>query len=192
MVLMGAGVLVLKPRDFLLLARIGGRVVGTTVRSLRNAKEAAEEVMAENEWHNQDSNSDFNNIRRALQQSLSKINSLTLAVRKDIGDVPLNPQMLLRKGMNSLTDIAADNQEVTTAPRQPLTTPDSEQSVNKHNSYKLPNYPPDFARKSIVHDSNTSISTGADFITHAIEEAALGLQQKTMFGTSSQVDKQRE
>ncbi|CAN8064993.1 unnamed protein product [Agarophyton chilense] len=178
-VLMGAGILLLRPRDVPIMARVLGRTVGVTVRSLRVMKEHAEEVISENMRQAKDSNSEMQIVGRGLRDSLSKFDSVSATLRKDMADVPFSPRMWIQKGMRSL-DSAAQTEH-----QEKLEKGVSEKK-QKHNINQLrgdiaPRAQATVSRKSINVDPRTQSSSGVDFIARAIEEAALAQQQKRVF-----------
>ncbi|KAI0561225.1 hypothetical protein FGB62_89g02 [Gracilaria domingensis] len=158
------------------MARAMGRAVGATVRSLRLAKNAAEEVIAENAKSASDPNSELSVVRRGLRDSLSKFDSVTAAVRKDMADVPLSPRMWIQRGVRSLDQ--ADQRELKHKHEQ-SDSESARSSAEPANHWRGLQVP--VSRKSVHGVARTNSSSGVDFIARAIEEAALAEQQKRVF-----------
>lgn len=179
--LIGTGILLLRPRDFPLIARGAGRLLGATVRSLRMTKQAAEEVVAENMQHANDPNSEMGLVGRGLRDSLTKFDSLAATLKKDMSNVPISPRMLLQKGMRSMDksthEIGSGNasdsgQEQTRAQVDPRQS-DEDAAHATHFGTRI--------RKSIV-GGERGTSCGVDFITRSIEEAAFAKQKEQILG----------
>lgn len=180
-ILIGTGILFLRPRDFPVIARGAGRLVGATVRSLRIGKEAMEEVVAENMQHTNDPNSDMGHLGRGLRDSLTKFDSLTATLKKDMSNVPLSPRVLIQKGLRSTDRTTGEiSSENATDSRQERTRTKSDSGRSDEYATEATRYGAHM-RKSIV-SGERSTSCGVDFITRSIEEAALAKQKQKVFG----------
>ncbi|KAI0556982.1 hypothetical protein FGB62_362g01 [Gracilaria domingensis] len=172
----GTGALILRPRDIPVISRAIGRAVGSTVRSLRLAKNAEEEVVAENAKSANEPNSELSVVRRGLRDSLSKFHLVTAAVQKDMADVPLSPRMWIQRGVRSL-DQAHQRERKHKREQSDSNAARSRAEPAKHwRDFQVP-----VSRKSVHGVARTNSSSGVDFIARAKEEASLAAQQKRVF-----------
>lgn len=186
MLVLGTGALLLRPGDFPLFARAGGRLVGLTVRSIRTTKEAAEKAITKSASAHQQ-NPEMVAMRENIQQSLEKFHDLTNTVRRDMADVPLNPASLFTKGLRSW-DEQVQNQNgkgtnltphAKRMEKQILTTTPRTTHPQLNVAENVQHLQPPHAKPLFKH-SDPSVS-GGDLLSRAIEEHALALQKQRLF-----------
>lgn len=183
LLVIGAALLLFRPKDVPLLGRVAGRICGVTVRTMRKVKDGAEETWSEaNSFVNQNNNPDITAVREGLQKSMSKFDFLRSTVRSDMPRVPTNAASFLRQGLQRLEqDIGANKRadgEITTltsARTAPLSGTKSGRVLNGSSS-TASGYSP--IRNSVSGQLRGGRLTGADVLSRSIEEAALVDQQK--------------
>lgn len=180
-ILLGVGAVLLRPRDVPIMARVAGRVAGMSIRALRNSKEVAEKAIKRSAELARDQNPEMAAVRNNLKQSLSQIDSLSTAVRRDIAGVPLDPASIIRKGWRSLEGVAGIDSKSRQDPELKISPKASINSDSASNSPASNNIGASLHRESVPLSQNTNTSNGSDFIARCIEEAALGQMQNNMF-----------
>lgn len=212
-IIVGAGFVLLRPADFPLFARNAGRVVGLTVRGLRQAKDFADDVI-ERSTKESGNNPKVAALRTQVQSSLDQLSDLASTVRRDVSDVPLSPASFIRTRFRSVAFQPQQQQRQ----RQPQQEQQKEvnqslrakdQGMNSHsNQAQVSNSSPfstepwestastsrgSGTRVSQLENisSSSSTCTGADFISRSIEEAALASQYRKWFPSGSDKTYQR-
>lgn len=171
----GAGVLLLRPRDFPLFARIAGRFAGFSVRGLRTLRQVTEEALARGEQELGNQSGNIGALREDLRQSLSQFDSLRMEVTKDIRDV----------GRFASADMIRSRLTGQSSALQPklikrLKEEISEELNDQHAAIKARKLP------SIdLASGRADVSAGVDFIARSIEEAALAKQHQRVFGSQA-------
>lgn len=173
LLLTGTGVLLLRPRDLPLFARMAGRLAGISVRAMRALRETAEEAIAEGEKAITSKAGDSGTVKEDLRESLSQFESLRAAVTRDVQSIGgFTPVGMIR---SKLRGESATN----------LVKPTIEK---RENPQGLPVASPSAAtvfRRLATPErssSSTHLTTGADFIARSVQEAALAKQHERILG----------
>lgn len=198
-VFVGAGFVLLRPKDFPIVARNAGRFVGLAVRGLRQAKNFADDVIQRSTKESAN-NPNMAAMRTQVQSSLDQLSDLASTVRRDMSDVPLSPASFIRSKFRSATFLSQHQQRQQRQQQQhnqPL--PVKDKAINSRFEQtpvgNLPTFPSDTWKTtaSPSRESGTKISklesispqsatsTGADFVARSIEEAALASQYRKLF-----------
>lgn len=169
--LTGAGLILLRPADVPLFARMAGRIVGLTVRGLRNLREVTEEALSQGEQELNKQGKDVSALREDLRQSFSRFDSLRTEVARDMRSVShfASVAMIRNRFMKQANTLQP--QLVERLKQMKVEDPDGERGAI--NIRKLPS----MTRTSGKADT----PAGVDFIARSIEEAALAKQQQRIF-----------
>lgn len=166
----GAGLLLLRPGDFPLFARIAGRVAGLSVRGLRSLRQVTEEVLARGEQELGSQGGNVSALKEDLRQSLSHFDSLRMEVARDVRNFGrFAPAEMIR---SRLTSSALQPKLMKRLNEEVGEELDEERAALK--ARKLPS----LSRASDRADT----TAGVDFIARSIEEAALAKQHQRIFG----------
>lgn len=201
-VLLGAGFVLLRPKDVPIVARNIGRIVGLTVRGLRQAKNFADDVIQRSTKESAN-NPNIAAMRTQVQSSLDQFSDLASTVRRDMSDVPLSPASFIRSKFRSATFLSQQQQQQQRRQQQqeqhnrPLPvkdkginsrfgqTPLENLSVIPSDSSKTtasPSRGPGTKISKLESFSPQSATrTGADFVARSLEEAALASQYRKLF-----------
>ena len=191
LIVVASGFILLRPADVPVIARGTGRLAGMTVRAMRNLKDLSEKAIKESANLAKSEAPEMVEMRKTLKKSISQFDSLSTTFQRDMADVPLNPASLVRRGLRSLENVADtdgkdENEKTTKLEPSRVSISRPTPSVN---AYQAVMEESQRARiRQSVNPTNSTTSTGADFLARCIEEAALAQVEKDMFGSATEED----